>query len=210
MQTIVVASQKGGAGKTTTARHLAVEAERQGEGPVALIDVDPQGGLARWWNRREAETPVFVACKLDSLQATIDGLRGAGFRFVVIDTPPAVTDTIRSVVKLADLVVVPARPSPDDLDAVGATIDLIEEAGRPMVFVINQATRKARLTGQAAIALSQHGVVAPSVIHHSVAFPGSAVGGLTVQEVDPEAVSAREIADLWGYISARLSKQGSM
>src|SRR4051794_39515401 len=60
MQTIVVASQKGGAGKTTTARHLAVEAERQGEGPVALIDVDPQGGLARWWNRREAETPVFV------------------------------------------------------------------------------------------------------------------------------------------------------
>jgi chromosome partitioning protein len=43
MQTIVLASQKGGAGKTTTARHLAVEAERQGEGPVALIDTDPQG-----------------------------------------------------------------------------------------------------------------------------------------------------------------------
>lgn len=64
MQVIVLASQKGGAGKTTTARHIAVEAERQGEGPVALIDVDPQGGLARWWNRRAAETPVFIACKL--------------------------------------------------------------------------------------------------------------------------------------------------
>lgn len=210
MQTIVIASQKGGAGKTTTARHLAVEAERQGEGPVALIDVDPQGGLARWWNRREAETPVFIACQLESLQATIDKLRDAGFKLVVIDTPPAVTDTIRSVVKLADLVVVPARPSPDDLDAVGATIDLIEEAGRPMVFVINQATKKARLTGQAAIVLSQHGMVAPSIVHHSVAFPGSALGGLTVQEVDPDAASAREISDLWGYVSARLAKQASM
>src|SRR4051812_48368147 len=120
MQTIVVASQKGGSGKTTTARHLAVEAERQGEGPVALIDVDPQGGLAKWWNTRQAETPVFVACQLESLQATIDRLRASGFRLVVIDTPPAVTETIRSVVKLADLVVVPCRPSPDDLNAVGA------------------------------------------------------------------------------------------
>lgn len=209
MQVIVLASQKGGAGKTTTARHLAVEAERQGDGPVALIDVDPQGGLARWWNRRAAETPVFIACQLASLQATIDKLRGAGFRLCVIDTPPAVTDTISAVVQLADLVIVPARPSPDDLDAVGATIDLIEAAGKPMLFLVNQATRKARLTGQAAIVLSQHGTVAPAIIHHSVAFPGSAAGGLTVQEVDPESPPAHEVADLWGYVSARLSKQAS-
>jgi chromosome partitioning protein len=127
----------------------------------------------------------------------------------VIDTLPAVTDTIGAVVRLADLVIVPARPSPDDLDAVGPTIDLIEAAGKPMLFLVNQATRKARLTGQAAIVLSQHGTVAPSIVHHSVAFPSSAAGGLTVQEVDPESPQAQEIADLWGYVSARLSKQAS-
>ncbi len=78
-----------------------------------------------------------------------------------------------------------------------------------MLFLVNQATRKARLTGQAAIVLSQHGTVAPSIVHHSVAFPSSAAGGLTVQEVDPESPQAQEIADLWGYVSARLSKQAS-
>lgn len=46
MRVIVLASQKGGSGKTTLAGHLAVEAERQGAGPVALIDTDPQGSLA--------------------------------------------------------------------------------------------------------------------------------------------------------------------
>ena len=206
MRVIVVASQKGGAGKTTTARHLAVEAERQGEGPVALIDADPQGGLSSWWNRRAAETPTFVEATLEGLPETLAKLGQAGFRYAIIDTPPAVTDRIRAVVRLADLVLVPARPSPDDLDAVGATIDLVEAAGKPMVFVINAATKKARLTGQAAIVLSQHGTVAPAVVHHSVAFPGSAVSGLTVGEVDPESPPAQEVADLWAYVSARLQK----
>ena len=52
MDVLVLASQKGGAGKTTLSRHLAVQAERVGEGPVILIDADPQGGLAGWWNRQ--------------------------------------------------------------------------------------------------------------------------------------------------------------
>ena len=52
MRGLVLASQKGGAGKTTLSRHLAVEAERAGAGPVVLLDADPQGGLAAWWNRR--------------------------------------------------------------------------------------------------------------------------------------------------------------
>jgi chromosome partitioning protein len=48
MRIIVVASQKGGSGKTTISGHLAVEAERNGHGPVAVIDTDPQGSLAHW------------------------------------------------------------------------------------------------------------------------------------------------------------------
>ena len=57
MQIVAIASQKGGAGKTTLAGHIAVQAERVGAGPVALVDADPQGSLADWWNERAAAFP---------------------------------------------------------------------------------------------------------------------------------------------------------
>jgi len=103
-------------------------------------------------------------------------------------------------------VLIPTRPSPDDLDAVGRTIDIVEEAGRPMVFVINGATRNARITGQAAIALSQSGTVAKPMIGQSVAFPTSSIDGRVVGELDAHSNPAREIAELWTYVETRLRK----
>lgn len=206
MHVLVLASQKGGAGKTTLSRHLAVEAERAGEGPVVLIDADPQGGLAGWWNRRAAKTPVFFASRLDDLPKHIEQARAGGFKLIIIDTPPQATSLIQAVVQLADLVLIPTRPSPDDLDAVGRTIDIVESARKPMVFVINGATKNARITGQAAIALSQSGTVASATLHHSVAFPTSGIDGRTVSELDPSSNSAKEVAELWSYVSTRLRK----
>ena len=207
MRVNVLAGRKGGVGKTTLCRHLAVEAERQGQGPVALIDCDPQGGLARWWNRRTAETPAYIETTLDQLPDTLERLQAAGYGQVFVDTPPAIGETIRAVVGFADLVIIPSRPSPDDLDAIGATVDLVEDAGKPLVFVVNGATKRARLTGQAAIVLSQHGTVAPSVIHHSVAFPSSSIDGRVVGELEPSGIPAKEIAELWAYIAGRQSKR---
>jgi chromosome partitioning protein len=206
MHVLVLASQKGGAGKTTLSRHLAVEAEKAGEGPVVLIDADPQGGLAGWWTRRKAETPVFFASRLEDLPKHIEQARAGGFNLVIIDTPPQATSLISAVVKLADLVLIPTRPSPDDLDAVGRTIDIVESAQKPMVFVINGATKNARITGQAAIALSQSGTVATATLHHSVSFPTSGIDGRTVSELDPSSNSAKEVAALWRYVSTRLRK----
>jgi chromosome partitioning protein len=206
MRVLVLASQKGGAGKTTLSRHLAVEAERAGAGPVVLLDADPQGGLAAWWNRRRADTPVFFSSTLAELPRRIEQARAGGFSLAIIDTPPQVTSLIRAVVQLADLVLIPTRPSPDDLDAVGRTIDIVEEAGRPMVFVINGATRNARITGQAAIALSQSGTVAKPMIGQSVAFPTSSIDGRVVGELDAHSNPAREIAELWAYVETRLRK----
>lgn len=207
MQVIVASSAKGGVGKTTMCRHLAVEAERSGCGPVALIDCDPMGGLAAWWNERAAEAPVFVPTSLRDLPATLKRMETEGMGVVVIDTPPASGDVIRAVVRMADLVLVPVRPSPDDLRAVGATVDVVEQEGKPMVFVINAATRKARLTMQAAITLSQHGTVAEPIIHRAEAYPTSSLGGLTVGELDPEGAPAKEVAQLWDYVWGRLMKQ---
>ncbi|HVV28138.1 MAG TPA: ParA family protein [Rhizomicrobium sp.] len=206
MYTIVAASQKGGSGKTTLSGHLAVEAARQGAGGIALIDTDPQGSLAQWWNARQAPAPHFVKAGLPDLDEALEGLRQMGIRIAVIDTPPAITESISRVVARADLVLVPTRPSPHDLRAVGATVDIAERHGKPVVFVINAATARARITGESAVALSQHGTVAPVTIHHRVDFAASMIDGRTVGEVVPNSQSAREISDLWLYIQDRLSR----
>ena len=79
--------------------------------------------------------------------------------------------------------IVPTRPSPHDLRAVGATVDIAERHGKPLIFVINAATARARITGESAVALSQHGMVAPVTIHHRVDFAASMIDGRTVGEV---------------------------
>lgn len=203
-QVIVVASQKGGSGKTTLSGHLAVEAERCGAGPVALIDTDPQGSLAKWWNARESGTPAFAEVSVLELGRDIDALKRAGVRLIVIDTPPALTSSIAEVVTFADLVVIPSRPSPHDLRAMGPTVDIVEHQHKPLVFVVNAATARARITGETAIALSQHGTVAPVTLHQRVDFAASMIDGRTVGEVNPDSRSAAEIAALWDYLSDRL------
>ena len=206
MQVIVVASQKGGAGKTTLAGHLAVEAERAGAGPVALIDTDRQGSLAAWWNAREAPTPLFVATTFPRLMTDLEALAARGVKLVFIDTPPAITLAIRDVIVYATLVIVPTRPSPHDLRAVGATLEIVEAARKPLMFVLNGAAKRAQITSDAAVALSQHGTVAPVTLHHRVDYATSMIDGRTVMELDPTGASAHEVSQLWIYIADRLAK----
>ena len=146
MRVLALASQKGGSGKTTLSGHLAVQAQRAGAGPVVLIDIDPQGSTADWWNEREAEYPAFAQTTVARLASDLQALREQGFKLAVLDTPPAITMAIQSVISVAELIVVPTRPSPHDLRAVGATVDLCERAGKPLVFVVNAATPKAKIT----------------------------------------------------------------
>jgi chromosome partitioning protein len=112
MRILTLASQKGGTGKTTLAAHLAVEAERSKAGPVAVIDTDPQGSLAAWWNTREAATPLFAAVNIAQLTEHVQRLRQQGIKLVIIDTPPQTLDTINNANAVADFVLIPARPSP--------------------------------------------------------------------------------------------------
>jgi chromosome partitioning protein len=209
MRVIVFAAQKGGCGKTTLSGHIAVEAERQGAGPVALIDTDPQGSLAKWWNVRQDPQPAFIQSVFSNLFQDLDRARDEGFKLVVIDTPPAVTRAISEVVGFADLVVAPTRPSPHDMRAVGPTCDIVAARGKPLVFVVNAATMRSRITSEAAIALSQHGTVAPTVVHNRVDFAASMIDGRTVMEIDPTCPSAQEIAALWRYLFMRLMRAES-
>lgn len=204
MQVLAIASRKGGSGKTTLTGHLAVEAERQGVGPVAVMDIDPQGSLADWWNEREATEPAFVNTTLETLDQDIEKLREAGVRLLIIDTPPAITRAIRDVIGVADMVLIPTRPSPHDLRAVAATVAIVEDLDKPLVFVLNAATPRAKITNEAIIALSQHGPLAPSIVHQRVDFASSMIDGRTVMELTTAARAADEIERLWRYMSTRL------
>lgn len=206
MRVLAIASQKGGSGKTTLSGHLAVQAERAGAGPVVLIDIDPQGSLADWWNERQSEVPAFAQTTVARLTYDLEALRGQGFKLAVIDTPPAITVAIQSVLSVAELVVIPTRPSPHDLRAAGATVDLCERAGKPLIFVINAATARAKITYEAAVALSQHGTLAPVTMHHRTDYAASMIDGRTVMEVDPKCKSAGEMEQLWSYVAGRLER----
>jgi chromosome partitioning protein len=206
MRVIVFASQKGGSGKTTLAGHIGVQAELSGAGPVALIDTDPQGSLAKWWNCREAPTPAFLHSAFTNLVHDIDEARAQGFKLIIVDTPPAVTKAISEVVSFADLVVLPTRPSPHDLRAVGPTIDICDARKKPMIFALNAATPRARITMEAAVALSQHGTVAPVTVYNRTDFAASMIDGRTVMEIEPEGKSAEEIRGLWEYLQLRLMR----
>jgi chromosome partitioning protein len=206
MDVFVIANQKGGVGKSTIAANLAVAAEAAGKGPTVLIDTDPQGTLSAWWNARESETPDFSPTTIEELPHKLRELEAAGYAVAIIDTPPAITKAIRTVVATAHLVVIPVRPSPHDLRAVGSTVELVQGEGKPFVFALTQAKANTRLTVSGVASLSAHGVVAPAIIHDRVDYAGSMIDGLTVQETDPKGRSAAEMTELWKFVQARKTK----
>jgi chromosome partitioning protein len=206
MDILTIASQKGGAGKTTLSAHLAVEAERQGQGPVAVVDTDPQGSLADWWNQRRVDTPRFAAVEVSRLAAQMDELRVQQVSLIVIDTPPAFLDIIRSTIEVADLVLIPARPSPHDLRAVSVVVEMADQLTTPFCFVVNGATPRTTIALEAVQALAQHGPVAPVIVHQRIDFAGSMVDGRTVGEISTSSRSAEEITQLWKYVETQIRK----
>jgi chromosome partitioning protein len=205
MDVVAIASRKGGSGKTTLAGHLAVQAERADGRRVALIDTDPQGSLADWWNARTADTPRFVQTSGDRLDADIARLRDADIDLVIIDTPPAMTEAVAATLRPADLVIVPTRPSPHDLRSIGATVALAEELGKPLLFVLNGAAPRARITSEAMAVLSRSGTLVPAIVHQRVDFASSMIDGRTALELPDSHRAAQEIADVWRYIADRLA-----
>lgn len=208
MKIIAIACRKGGVGKTTIVGHLAVQAERCGMGPVGLMDIDPQGNLADWWNARLVATPLYVRIELARLGQEIANLSREGLKYLIVDTPPTVNSDISDLIGLSDLVVIPTRPGPHDLRSIGATIDLVEQLGKPLVFVVNAAVSKARITADTVTLLSRHGHLAPTVIHQRVVFAASMTDGRTVMELAPRSPGCQEIERLWSYLHQRLAGTG--
>jgi chromosome partitioning protein len=197
MKTIVVASQKGGSGKTTLCAHLAVEAERSGDGPVWLIDTDKQGTLSMWHSRRETEAPQRADIQFAQLERGLAALAKRGAAYCLIDTPPTISEQNSKVLEMADLVLVPVRPSPADLWAVSETVSLIRQAEKSFLFVITQAKSNASITAQTIAALSHHGRVAKTFVSDRVPYAAAMTGGHSAPELASRGPASQEIAGVW-------------
>jgi len=144
MKTILVASSKGGAGKTTLATNLAAYFALDGKRTV-LVDVDPQHSSTRWAERRADLETAVLPIDASGKRAWKAWLPEDAER-VVIDAPAgAMAGDLESFLEQADAVVVPVLPSALDIEAtVGflntmAKIPRVHKRKLPVGLVVNRS-----------------------------------------------------------------------
>lgn len=213
---IALIAQKGGTGKTTLARCLAVAFERSGQS-AAIIDLDPQASAALWGKRRGGDSPPEVIPTVLPLLA--DTLKAAAevVEVVLIDTPPKSADAAIAAAKAADIVLIPCRAQIDDIETLPATKQVLDVAGdKPTMVVLNGVPPYKPRSEEAAASITGHPEAPFPVMPHSfgnrAAFGDSSVLGLTPQEYEPQGKAAQEIAAahqyLWKIVSKEASKLG--
>ena len=204
MKVIGFMTQKGGTGKTTLAASVGVAAHEAGE-RVFLIDLDPQGSLASWGERREADEPAVDRISPDKLSAALIGLEQAGYTLVVIDTQGVDSPATAAAMRSADLALIPARASALDLEAARPTMAALSRLSRPYAFVLNQcgAGRTSRMQ-DAARALNLLGVLAMPFIVQRADHVDAIAFGIGVTEHDTHGKAADEIRQLWTWIKRKM------
>lgn len=204
----VLANLKGGAGKTTTAVHLAVAALLNGM-KVAIADTDIQNNqqsATEWSKVRGKPTPVVVPTSLHDLEVMVDKAREAELDLLVVDTAPNAGPAAKQAMSLADLVIVPVKPSWFDLAAVRHTIDLIRELNKPALLVMVEVDgRQGKNNENIRSALLLTGIpLATTQIKDRVAYKYAIPQGMAVQEYEP---SGRAAADIRALLEEILSHE---
>jgi chromosome partitioning protein len=194
MKTLAIVSRKGGAGKTTIALHLAVAAEELGFS-VAVFDLDPQASAALWGDRRGQGGPAVVPAQAPRLTALLAQAKAQEADLVILDTAPHADAIASDAAAHADAILIPCRPSTLDLDAIGASVRLASQAGKPAYVVAN------------AVPSQGAGVkVSPVELHQLKAFASFIQEGRTAQEAEPKGKAAREIRELTLWVCEKVIK----
>jgi chromosome partitioning protein len=194
MQTLILHTPKGGSGKSTLAREIAVAAAAAGV-RTALADLDPQGTTTGWYKRRQAKTPALVTLGPDG---RLDHIAEAGAELLVIDTPPGQPTYLPAMLVAATAVLVPVRPTPDDLLAAAPIARSL--ARHPAwAFVLSQVPPRTRLLASAVRQLAGLGRVAPPQITFRADFPIAAIEGQDASEYGGKA--GEEAAALYAYVN---------
>lgn len=202
MQTIAIIAQKGGAGKTTLALHLAAEAERAGQVSL-VVDCDPQASASQWGQWREGHPPEVIDSAPPLLARKVKQAQDMGAQVVLIDTPPHADAAASAAAQLADLVLIPCRPSALDLHAIKLTAALIEATRKPAFVVFMGGSPNApRLHEDAGEVVRGYGLEpCPHIIPERAAYRNAIGLGKVAFEIEPKGKAAEDMAALWHWIS---------
>ena len=217
MEVVTFAARKGGVGKTLLTASMAVlaghrcemEHMRYGTAPtspeVFVIDLDPQGCLTNWWNRRAGTVPAIAEIAPAALEVGLDGLAAGGARYVFIDTPPGHSEIVTVAKRQADLVVIPVKPSELDLAATIKTVTAAERMQARYRLLPNGANFRSRAMGEAIRFLRDAGLPLLPPVHNRVGL--MLQRGRTLSETDAASSGAHELGRVWLGIEAALREQ---
>ncbi|CAK0744629.1 chromosome partitioning protein [uncultured Gammaproteobacteria bacterium] len=200
-----VAQQKGGAGKTTLAAHLAVAWSQSGL-RVAVVDIDPQGSLTYWFQTRSKaldNVPGLVHSQITGwrTQKEVDRLSREN-DVVVIDSPPHAETEAKIAVRVASLVLVPVQPSPMDLWATKPTLELARAEKVRALLVFNRVPARGNLVETLIAQTGREFLAPPAVdiatqrIGNRIGYAGALMEGRAVTEMDAGSRAAEEIKAL--------------
>lgn len=200
MKVIAVLNQKGGAGKTTLATHLARGLQLAGNSTL-LVDSDPQGSARDWAAVRENHPLTVIGIDRPTIDKDIKAL--APVDYVIIDGAPQAADLAVSAVKAADVVLIPVQPSPYDIWATSDLVDLVKrrieitDGKLRAAFVVSRAITGTNIGKEITEVLAGYDLpVLTTKIHQRVDYPGTAASGSTVLEDSPRSEGAKEILEL--------------
>jgi len=197
---ITVAQQKGGAGKTTALVQVATALARSGR-KVAIVDIDPQGTLTGFMRLREHEAREAVELRFAMiggwrLGPELDRLRREA-EFILVDTPPHAESEAKVAIRAADLVLVPLQPSPADLWASRATLQIAAKEARAVAVLLNRVPPRGRAVEDALAAIGREGwPLLQARLGNRQSFVASFAKGLGVVEAEPRSAAAEEVRAL--------------
>jgi chromosome partitioning protein len=207
MYVLALVTQKGGSGKSTLAVGLAVAAAENGA-RVALVDADPQGTVSRWKERRADSHPrVDRVADAAELERAIPRLRADGVWLTIVDTAATNNALAACAMARADLCLIPARPTPADIEAAIPSLLALRRLKRRFAFVLNQTPPRGGRLSEAAVSLNSLGVLALPYVGQRNDHQDALGAGLGVTEFAREGKASAEIRELWRWVLQKLVEE---
>jgi chromosome partitioning protein len=205
---VLCSSGKGGSGKSTLSRNLAVYAAHAGK-QVATIDFDKQRTLTNWYDQRPEEAPQIQHFAVPMAQAQ-EGLAEVAaigeLDLVIMDTPPGIEDhaeSTRLLIKRADLVLVPTGQGGPDIDSVIEWMAFLKRESVPAAFVLNRTKRSAGSLEKAKLRLVEAGRLCPIDVRDLEDIQITYDSGLGIAEVRGGS-GATDLLGVWRFMCSEL------